>query len=189
MCKMDNKKQQPMKWLIVSQSIALFGAGIVFPFYVIFIKEIGANFTEFGIAYALFSLSSALVHKFIGQWSDKFGRKIFLLLNSWGTAILFLIFPIATNIIQVYILQIVLGVFGAMHKTSEKALVADFTEDEKRGKRIGIYHGWIAIFSAIAVIVGGYLIDLFTLSIIFYIGSIILFLSGLAIVKIEENRK
>ena len=183
---MDNKKQQ-MKWLVISQSIALFGAGIVFPFYVIFIKDIGANFTEFGIAYALFSLSSAFAHKFIGDWSDKIGRKIFLLLNSWGTAILFLIFPIVTTIIQVYILQVILGIFGAMHKTSEKALVADFTDNEKRGKYIGTYHGWIAIFSAMAVIVGGYLIDLLTLSVIFYIGSIILFFSGLAIMRINED--
>jgi len=178
-----------LKWLVISQSIALFGGGFVFPFYVIFIKEIGANFTEFSTAYAMFALSSALVHKLIGDWSDKFGRKIFLLLNSWGTAILFLIFPIVTNIFQVYALQVLLGVLGAMHKTSEKSLVADFTDNQKRGKQIGIYHGWIAIFSSLAVIVSGYLIDLFTLSLIFYIGSIILFLSGLVTIKIEENRE
>lgn len=178
---------QSMKWLLVSQSIVLFGTGIVFPFYIIFIKEIGASFTEFGIAFALFSLSSALVHKYIGAWSDKFGRKLFLLLNSWGTAVLFLFFPIATTITQVYVLQVILGIFGAMHKTSEKALVADFTEDKPRGKHIGVYHGWIAIFSALAVIAGGYLIDLFTLPIIFYLGSFILFLSGLATLRIKEK--
>lgn len=177
-----------LKWLMISQSIALFGSGIIFPFYIIFIKEIGANFTEFGIAYALFALSSAIVHKLIGDMSDKFGRKIFLLINSWGTAILFLIFPIATKIEHVYILQIVLGIFGAMHKTSEKAILADFTDkDNKRGKSIGIYHGWISIFSALAVVVGGYLIDLFTISIIFYIGSLILFISGFVILKIKEK--
>lgn len=176
-----------LKWLTISQSIVLFGTGIVFPFYVIFIKEIGANFTEFGIAYALFALSSALVHKIIGSYSDKFGRKIFLLLNAWGVAILFLLFPIVTSIIQVYILQIILGVFGAMQKTSEKSIVADFTDAGMRGKQIGNYHGWIALFSALAVVAGGYLIDLFTLEIIFYIGSIVLFLSGLAILKIKEK--
>ena len=176
-----------MKWLIIAQSIALFGMGIVFPFYIIFIREVGASFTEFGIAYALFALSSALVHKFIGKSSDKIGRKIFLLLNSWGVAVLFLIFPIVTNIMQVYVLQVFLGIFGAMHKTSEKALVADFTDGKERGKHIGVYHGWIALFSALAVIAGGYLIDLFTLEIIFYIGSAVLFLSGLAMLKIKEN--
>lgn len=180
-------KQKSMKWLTITQSIVLFGTGIVFPFYIIFIKKIGANFTEFGIAYALFAMSSAIFHKIIGKGSDKFGRKIFLLLNSWGVAILFLLFPIATSITQVYFLQIILGIFGAMQKTSEKAIVADFTDGKNRGKHIGVYHGWIAVFSSLAVIVGGYLIDLFSLEIIFYIGSVILFLSGLAILKIKEK--
>lgn len=176
-----------LKWLTVSQSIVLFGTGMIFPFYIIFIKEIGANFTEFGIAYALFALSSALIHKIIGSYSDKLGRKIFLLTSAWGLAILFLLFPIVTNIIQVYALQIILGVFGAMQKTSEKSIIADFTDIKVRGKEIGNYHGWIAIFSALAVIIGGYLIDLFSIEIIFYIASLILFLSGFATLKIKEK--
>ena len=182
-----NSKQ--IKGLVVSQSIVLFGTGLVFPFYIIFINKIGASFSEFGIAFGLFTISSALVHKIIGVGTDKFGRKIFLLTNSWGMAILFLIFPIVTDIRQVYILQVILGIFGAMQKTSEKALVADFTDGEERGKHIGIYHGWVSIFSGLAVIVGGYLIDILTIGVIFYIGSIVLFLSGYWILKIEEKEQ
>jgi MFS family permease len=180
-------KKKSMRWLTISQSIVLFGSGIVFPFYIIFIRKIGANFTEFGIAYALFALSSALVHRLIGKGSDKFGRKIFLLLNSWGVAVVLLLFPLVTTITQVYVLQIILGIFGAMHKTSEKSIVADFTDGKRRGVHIGSYHGNIALFSALAVVVGGYLIDLLTLEVIFYIGSAILFLSGFAILKIKER--
>ena len=77
------------------------------------------------------------------------------------------------------------GFYGINHYPLSS--LADFTDNEKRGKYIGTYHGWIAIFSALAVIVGGYLIDLLTLSIIFYIGSIILFLSGLSIIRIKED--
>ncbi len=184
---LTKKQNDYMKSLLVSQSITLFGTGLVFPFYILFIKEAGASFTEFGIAYALFSLSSALVHKLIGQWCDQLGRKIFLLINSWGTAILFLLFPLATQLWHVYTLQIALGIFGAMHKTSEKAIVADFTDGKERGRIIGKYHGFIAIFSALAVIIGGYISDLFTLSIIFYIGSVILFISGILIISLKEN--
>jgi MFS family permease len=175
-----------MRWLLVSQSIALFGSGIVFPFYVIFTKEVGVNFTEFGLAYALFSLSAAATHAVVGRWSDSFGRKPFLLLNSWGTAVLLLLFPMVTSIHQLYVLQIALGVFGAMHRTSEKALVADLTDAKDRGRIIGAYHGWVSVFSALAVVAGGFLIDLFTLSIIFYLASPIMFVSGLVALRIAE---
>jgi len=175
------------KWLTISQGIAILGSSLVFPFYIIFIKEIGANFSEFGIAFGLFTITSALVHGLIGKYSDRFGRKIFLIINSLGMAFLFLLFPIVTKIWQVYALQIILGIFGAMQRTCEKALVADFTDGNNRGEKIGTYHSWLAICSGLAVIIGGYLADLMTFAIIFYLGSIILFLSGLLSLKIKEN--
>ena len=178
-----------MKWLLLSQSVALLGSGIVFPFYVIFTKEVGANFAEFGLAYALFSLSAAATHALVGRWSDAMGRKPFLLLNAWGTAALLLLFPMVTSIWQLYALQVALGVFGAMHRTSEKALVADLTDGRDRGRVIGRYHGWVSVFSALAVVVGGYLIDLLTLSVIFYVASPILFASGLMALKIPESSR
>lgn len=175
-----------MKWIILSQSIALFGGGLVFPFYLIFIKEIGAGFAEFGIAYGLFTISSALLHAWFGSISDNYGRKLMLLISTWGTAILFLLFPVVTGIWQIYSLQVFLGLFGAMQKTCEKALVADFTEGADRGKRIGSYHGWVGIFSGLSVIAGGFLIDLFALDIIFYIGSLLMFSSGFFLVRMDE---
>lgn len=175
-----------MRWLLLSQGVALFGSGIVFPFYVLFAREVGANFAEFGIAYALFSLSAAATHALVGRWSDSFGRRPFLLLNSWGTAFLLILLPMVTSIGQLYALQVALGVFGAMHRTTEKALVADLTDGPERGRVIGRYHGWIAIASALAVVVGGYLIDLLTLSVIFYVASPILFVSGLMALRIKE---
>ena len=139
------------------------------------------------MAYGIFTISSALVHKLIGKSCDRLGNKIFLVINSFGMALLFLLFPVVTSIWQVYVIQVLLGIFGAMQKTSEKTIVANFTDGVNRGERIGIYHGWLAIFSGIAVRVGGYIADLLTLEIIFYIGSIVLFLGGIAVLKIKEN--
>ncbi|WP_139364881.1 MFS transporter [Sutcliffiella halmapala] len=176
-----------LKWVIISQSVVLFGTGLVFPFYILFLREVGGNFSEFGLAYGLFTISAALVHRWIGSYSDKWGRKIFLLLNAWGTATLFLLFPLVTTIWQVYLLQVILGVFGAMQKTSEKAIIADFTDGNSRGRAIGHYHFWISIFSGFAVIAGGYVIDFLTIDLIFYIGSLILFISGWFVMKVVET--
>lgn len=173
--------------LLHSQSVTLFGTGLVFPFYVVFISQTGASFSEFGLAYALFAAASALVHKYSGVFSDRWGCKPLLLFHNWASAVLFLFFPLVETMIQVYVLQILLGVVGAMHKTGEKSIVADCTRVEARGEDIGIYHGWIALASALAIMVGGILIDLFDITIIFYLGSLILFVSGLLVFKIPES--
>ncbi|WP_236838790.1 MFS transporter [Caldalkalibacillus salinus] len=178
--------KSPWFMLIVAQGTTILGASLVFPFYLIFIREVGASFTQFGLAYGLFTLSSAIVHRWIGTLTDYIGRVPFLVANAWGMALLFLLLPIVTAIWQVYALQILLGIFGAMQKTSEKALLADLTEYRSRGQRIGRYHFWTAISSGLAIIGGGMLIDFFTLDIIFYTGSIILFISGWVMLGIVE---
>ena len=131
----------------------------------------------------------SLVHILVGKLSDLVGRKLFLLMGSWGMAVLLLFFPLVTEVWEVYVLQIFLGIVGAMQKTSEKALLADVTDGGSRGASIGRYHFWTSIFSGGAVMLGGFIIDLFTLDIIFYISSIILFVSGFFILKIVEKGK
>lgn len=176
-----------MRWLLISQNLILFGSSMVFPYYVIFIKEVGANFTQFGFSYALFAISSAAVHNFAGKLTDRFGQSVFLALSAWGTAFALIFFPVVTSIYQVYILQIIMGFFGAFQKTAEKALVADITEFNGRGKQIGKYHAWTTLFSGLAVIVAGYAIDLFTLDIIFYAGSLFMLVSGFVAFKIKKT--
>ncbi|SEN36783.1 MFS transporter [Paenibacillus sp. OV219] len=176
-----------MRLMMVSQSVMTFGSGIVFPFYLIFVKEIGGDFTQYGIAYGLFTICSAYLNWWFGKSSDRYGRKLFLLLSAWGTAVLFLIFPLVTSIWQVYALQIAMGAFGAMQRTCEKAFLADMTEEGRRGEQIGRYHVSVSLFSGAAVIAGGFLIDLFTLDLMFYLGSVILFISGLMLLRVKRS--
>ena len=180
------RNRSALRWMMLSQSAMMFGSGIVFPFYLIFVKEIGGDFTEYGIAYGLFTLCSAYLNWWFGKSSDRYGRRKFLLIGAWGTALLFLVFPVVTDIWQVYALQVLMGAFGAMQRTCEKALLADMTDEGKRGEQIGRYHALVSVFSGLAVIAGGYLIDLFALDVMFYIGSVILFGSGLMLARVQE---
>ena len=175
-----------MRWHIISQNIILFAGGMIFPYYVIFIKQTGASYGAFGFAYALFAISSALVHYFVGRLTDRFGRTIFLALSSWGMAFSLVFFPSVTSIYQVYIVQIIMGICNAFQKTSEKALVADMTLPEERGRQIGKYHTWTAIVSALAIVGAGYVIDIFSLNVIFYASSLFMFIGGFASLKIKE---
>ncbi|MGN7454332.1 MFS transporter [Paenibacillus pasadenensis] len=185
---MKPMKRSALRWVMLSQNAMTLGSGIVFPFYLIQIKEIGGGFAEYGIAYGLFTICSAFLNGWFGRSSDRFGRTPLLLIGSWGMAGLFLLFPLATSIAQVYALQIAMGAFGAMQRTCEKALLADLTDGEPgRGEKIGRYQTGIALFSGIAVIAGGFLIDYFTLDLMFYAGSALLLASGLLLLRVDER--
>ncbi len=177
-----------LKGLIISQSSVFFASSLIFPFYILFIKNVGSSFAQFGLSYGLFGLSSALLHPVIGRFSPLIDHRLFLLVNAWGMASVLLFFPHVGSIAQVYAIQLLLGMFGALQKHGEKIMIAEFTDGTERGMKIGNYHFWTSIYSAVAIIAGGYLADYLTIHFIFYMSSALYFGSGLVVMRISSNK-
>jgi MFS family permease len=164
---------------VASQSFVMTAGSIVFPFYLLFIRNIGDSYSQFGLAYGLFALTAALSHVWIGKLTDRYGDRIMLLVYAWGMAGLMLLIPISTEIWQIYFIQIVMGLLGAVQKTTEKTSLSRFTEPATAGKTIGYYHFWTSIWPAIAIIATGYLIDFLTIGSLFYLASLLYMVAAL----------
>lgn len=169
------------KRFVASQSIIMMAGSMVFPFYILLLRNVGDSFSQFGWAYGLFALTSALFYPLIGKISDKFGDKKLLIIYAWSMAVLMLLFPIATEVWHVYILQIMMGCLGAVQRNTEKTSLARNVESKEAGYEIGKYHVWTSIGGAVAVIATGYLVDFLTIGSIFYIASVLYMVSGVVI--------
>ncbi|WP_409253785.1 MFS transporter [Bacillus sp. SCS-153A] len=176
-----------MRYFILSQSFAMMASSVSFPFYLLFIKNIGSSFSSFGFAYGLFTLSSAVFHRWIGSASDKIGSRKFLIGYAWGMAFLFLLIPEVDSLTGVYVLQVALGFLGAVQKTCEKTMAGEVFHGNGAGKKIGNYHFWTSLFASFAVFATGVLIDFFAISFIFYIGSLLFAGSGIALLFYKEK--
>ena len=119
---------------IVYQSTVSIAASMIFPFYVLMLKNAGSSFSQFGWAYGLFALTAALSYPVIGRVADRTGDLTFMKVYSWGMAIMMLLFPLATEIWQVYVLQIGMGLLGAVQKNSEKN--GSGADSGKRNRRV-----------------------------------------------------
>ena len=104
-----------------------------------------------------------------------------------GMALILLVFPLAYEIWHVYLLQIIMGVLGAVQKNTEKTVLARYVKKTTAGKEIGNYHVWTSIGAAAAVIATGYLVDFLTIGSIFYLASLMFAWSGFIIMKMEKN--
>ena len=60
---------------VASQSIIMMAGSMVFPFYILLLRNVGNSFSQFGRAYGLFALTSALVYPLVGKISDQVGDK------------------------------------------------------------------------------------------------------------------
>lgn len=172
---------------VVSQSLIMMAGSMVFPFYVLLLRNVGNSFSQFGWAYGLFALTSALAYPLIGKVSDRFGDKKLLIIYSWSMAVLMLCFPIATEVWHVYILQILMGLLGAMQKNAEKTSLARKVERQEAGYAIGKYHVWTSLGAAIAIILTGYLVDFLTIGTIFYVASILYMISGIVLCRTNNE--
>ncbi|MBA9027054.1 MFS transporter [Peribacillus huizhouensis] len=168
---------------IIYQGTVGMAASMIFPFYVLLLKNAGSSYSQFGWAYGLFALTAALSYSAIGKFADRVGDKVLLILYSWGMALILLAYPLAYEIWHVYVLQIVMGLLGAVQKNSEKTVIARSVKPETAGKEIGHYHIWTSIGVAIAVITTGYLVDFLTIGSIFYLASAVFAWSGFYIMK------
>ncbi|PSL41763.1 MFS transporter [Planomicrobium soli] len=172
-----------IKQFVLYQGAVGMAASMIFPFYILLLRDVGSSFSQFGWAYGLFALTSALSFPFIGKFADRIGDKQLLLVYSWGMAVLLILFPLAYEIWHVYCLQIAMGLFGAIQKNSEKTVLARAVSKERAGREIGNYHIWTSVAAAIAVIGTGYLVDFLTIGSIFYLASLVFAWSGFFIMK------
>lgn len=161
-----------LKWLIRSQSIVTLAAGMIYPYYLLFLKNIGNSYSKYGLAFAVFTISSAAISQWLAPRLDRHGLQI-LVLSSLGMMVAMLAFPWVSSYAWVLVLQFVMGTCSAMQKMSERLLLADNTERGARGAIIGSYHFWTSVASGFAVILGGYLIDWLTINALFYTSALL----------------
>lgn len=161
-----------LKWLIRSQSMMTLAAGMIYPYYLLFLKNLGNSFSKYGLAFAVFTISSAAVSQWIAPRLDKHGATM-LVVSSLGMMGAMLAFPWTMSYSWVLVLQLIMGTCNAMQRMSERLLLADYTEPGARGAGIGSYHFWTSIASGFAVILGGYLIDWLTINILFYLSAML----------------
>jgi MFS family permease len=158
-------------------------SSMVFPFYLLLIRNIGDSYSQFGLAYGLFALTGALIHPAVGRLSDKIGDRTLLILYTWGMAGMMLVVPIIETVTALYILQILMGILGAVQKTTEKTALSRQSSGKRTGQKIGNYHLWTSVWGAVAVMATGYLIDFLTIGSLFYIASLLYIISAVILMK------
>jgi len=186
MNQIENARRRNFRLFTFSNSLMALAFGLFGPFYYIFINKLGGSIENFGIAVGLLVLSGALVSLVAGKYSDKFGRKPFLIMGGYASAIIVLLYTIISSLWQLYLLQIFSGLIISIFETSESSFLGDITKKEKRGTEIGKYDAFVGIAEALAIFIGAFLAGRFGFEIVFYIVSIIFLISTTILFKLKE---
>lgn len=161
------------KLLVAMLSVIGFSSSLVFPYYVLFLRNIGESYDVFSLLYGLFSLSLSMVVYFGGKFFEKFSPYLLMMFHSFFCSYLFFSLHTIENIKAVYIGQVLFGAFTALFKLAEKRLFLNATSESYRS-----YLFWTSFVTALCIIGVGVWFDSIDIRFMFNLAACLFLLSG-----------
>ena len=157
--------------------ISMLGFGFIVPLLPIYADTLGATSIQLGLVVASSSFSNLVCLPFMGPLSDRFGRKIFLLLGLLMLGFAFLGLAWVKDIEHLILLRCVQGIAMSMHLPVAQAYLGDLTPVGEEGRWMGYLNA--ILFSGVGAgpFFGGMMNDLFGFQSVFIISALLLFLS------------
>lgn len=171
---------------LLSNSLLYFSWGLFQPFWIVFVQKIGGSIEQLGFSIGLMVLAQSITSYFVGKHSDLSGRKIFLIISGFFMSGVIFAYTLITSLFQLYVLQVLYGIVGAMQSTMEQSFLGDITKKASRGTDIGKYHALVGVMAGIAMMGGGILVGSFGFKVMFYIVAMLVFVYALALFYIKE---
>ncbi|MCF8033809.1 MAG: MFS transporter [Desulfarculaceae bacterium] len=140
--------------------VAMCGVGIIVPFLPIYARDLGASGFMLGIIFSSFSLSRALVVPWVGGFSDRWGRKPFIIAGMAGYGVTSLLFMLANSSEALVFTRLLQGVFAAMVLPIAMALVADITPTGVEGRSFGMFNTFFLMGFGVGPVIGGAIYEL-----------------------------
>lgn len=161
--------------VVLSVFIALLGVGIIIPVLPVLATTLGATGFTLGLITAVFSLSRGLLQPVVGNFSDRWGRKGFLVSGLFIYGIVGLLIPHATAVHHLIWIRLFQGVGAAMIVPVAMAYASFLAPQGEEGRYMGIIN--VAIFCGIGCgpILGGFFSDVWGIRAVFFMMAALCF--------------
>jgi DHA1 family tetracycline resistance protein-like MFS transporter len=132
-------KRSPLLVIFITIFIDLVGFGIVIPILPFYVtsERFAASPRAVGLLLGAYSLMQFVFAPILGRLSDRYGRRIVLLLSIIGTGVGFVIMGVAPTLAWLFAGRILDGITGGNISTAQ-AYIADVTKPEERAKGMGL---------------------------------------------------
>jgi MFS family permease len=175
--------------LLWSSTMWGFGVGMFGPLYAIFATEVGGNILDVSWVYALYLIFMGLGVIAVGKMADKKGHEILLVTGYALSAIASFGYLFVNSVGALLFVQLLIGVSTALSQPTWYALYDKYSGDGDRDGYIwGLSTGLWYVFQGLALILGGYLVSLYSFDVLFVVMGIVLSVSTIYQARILRYR-
>lgn len=178
----SSKKSAAVGFILITILLDVIGIGIIIPVIPKLLEELlQADITEAAkiggwLAFA-YAFTQFLFAPFMGNLSDKYGRRPVLLISLLAFGLDYLLLAVAPTIGLVFLGRIIAGITGASISTAT-AYIADVSTPENRAKNFGMIGAAFGVGFIIGPVIGG-LLGQFGSRVPFYAAAVLCFINFL----------
>jgi MFS family permease len=129
----------------------------------VYAHDLGASGLYIGLIFGSFSLSRSFLLPYFGRYSDKKGRKPFIVAGLCGYTVVSLALIFANNVESLIGIRFVQGITSAMIMPAVQAYVGDITPPGREGFTMGLFNMSMFLGLSIGPLIGGEIRDQFSL--------------------------
>lgn len=184
-------KDIPKRFYYIALFFVIYGLGrsLLNPFFPVYIKNIVSNLGYLGIIFAIPSIMSAIFDIPFGDLTDYIGRKKLMLIASFIIVLTVLSYIFISTIWQLVIIQIFVGIAGAMLWVPGRTMTKDLLKKKVATEEMAFFAVLVNL-TLFGSAIGGFLAENFGFNPTFML-SAILGMSSLIFLKthVHETRK
>ena len=174
--------------LFFATVITMIGLGIIDPILPLYAKSMKATGVQLGIIFAGFALSRSIFAPFIGQYSDRHGRKKLMIAGLFLFTVVSACFVYANSALALALIRLLQGFAVVLVSPVAQAYIGDLTPVGKEGKYMNLFLMSFFAGMAIGPYLGGYLTDRFNIKAPFYaMGGLSLLVMVLMLFLVPES--
>ncbi|MFN0096547.1 MAG: MFS transporter [Dehalococcoidia bacterium] len=135
----DTVLSRPFIALFVCVFVATMGISMVSPLLPVYARDLGASGIWLGLGFAAFAPVQAIVGPFVGRWSDRVGRKPFIICGLLVYLVAAIGYLTAESFYQVIAFRAFSGLGTSMIFSVSQAYLGDMTPAGHEGRWFGVY--------------------------------------------------
>jgi MFS family permease len=183
------KGSKSFKSFFIFVCVGAFSMSLIFPqYYALYGQNIlHLSRTQIGLAFSISLAFSAIFFIPGGRFADWLGRKKLIAASLIVSPILLISYLFAPNVLVVYLISAITGLFSGLSRPSLMALRADLMPRGKRGTMMGLFAGASSLTGTPSPMIGGYLWQTVGPKLPFYIAACSSILSLMILVLLVEE--